>query len=147
MSQPTHEPERIVEPNGCLGIRTSFITHLCPPQFAHTNIDHNLYPPSPSQPSHGRKLWGGSTAASLVDGSWRLDNMYLGVAKDEDKVMAESWQADADGMLLFVSIYSHFTVCAFHVNPNTVDWLVLRCRRGISCCVHTGPSSELPHAI
>lgn len=73
--------------------------------------------------------------------------MYLGVAKEEDRVMAESWQADADGMLLFVSIYSHFIVCAFDVNPNTVDRLVLRCRRGIPCSIHPGPPAELSGAI
>jgi hypothetical protein len=46
--------------------------------------------------------------------------MYLGVAKEEDRVMAESWQADAEGMLLFVSLLSHFTLCAFGVNSNIV---------------------------
>ena len=111
--------------------------------FAHTKIDHNRYPPS-QPPPHGRELLSDS---SLVDGSWRLDNMYLGVAKDEDRVMAESWQADAEGMLLFVSLYSHFTLYAFGVNSNIVDRLVLRCRRGIPCGVYTGSTAGLSQAI
>ena len=31
--------------------------------------------------------------------------MYLEVATEEDKKMAEGWKADADGILIFVSHY------------------------------------------
>ena len=65
--------------------------------------------------------------------------MYLVVAKEEDRIMAESWQADADGMLLFVSLHSYFPFCAFDVNLNMADWLVLCCRRGVSRGVPAGP--------
>lgn len=34
--------------------------------------------------------------------------MYLELAKEEDKKMAESWKADADGALVFVSHISCF---------------------------------------
>ena len=30
--------------------------------------------------------------------------MYLGMAEEEDKKMAESWKADADGILIFVGL-------------------------------------------
>ena len=30
--------------------------------------------------------------------------MYLGMAEEEDKDMAESWKADAEGILVFVRI-------------------------------------------
>ena len=31
--------------------------------------------------------------------------MYLEMAVEEDKKMAENWQADADGILIFVRLY------------------------------------------
>ena len=31
--------------------------------------------------------------------------MYLDMAKDEDIKLAESWKADADGILIFVRLY------------------------------------------
>ena len=31
--------------------------------------------------------------------------MYLGMAEEEDKKLAESWKADADGILIFVRLY------------------------------------------
>jgi hypothetical protein len=30
--------------------------------------------------------------------------MYMGMAEEEDKKLAESWQADADGILIFVRV-------------------------------------------
>ena len=38
--------------------------------------------------------------------------MYLEMAEADDKKMAESWKADADGILIFVGLgllFSHFT--------------------------------------
>ena len=31
--------------------------------------------------------------------------MYMEMAEEEDKKLAESWQADADGILIFVRLY------------------------------------------
>ena len=31
--------------------------------------------------------------------------MYLDIATEEDKRMAENWKADADGILIFVRLY------------------------------------------
>ena len=31
--------------------------------------------------------------------------MYMEMAEEEDKKLAESWQADADGILIFVRFY------------------------------------------
>ena len=43
--------------------------------------------------------------SDTVDGSWPLFNMYLAMAREEDKIMAENWKADADGILIFVSLF------------------------------------------
>ena len=59
-----------------------------------TCTNHHRYPP---RPSHGRALQGDS---NLVDRSWRLSDMYLEMAREED---TEGWKADAEGILLFVS--------------------------------------------
>ena len=60
--------------------------------------DHQ-YPPE-SVPTHGPK-----TMSNFVDGSGPIFSMYLEVATEEDKKMAEGWKADADGILIFVSCY------------------------------------------
>lgn len=67
--------------------------------------------------------------------------MYLGMAREEDTAMAEGWQADAEGILFFVSAY--FAVCAFNVNSGIVDWSVLCCRCDLALCVHTGSPAKL----
>lgn len=40
----------------------------------------------------------------FVDGSGPIFTMYADMAGEEDKKMADSWKADADGILVFVSI-------------------------------------------
>ena len=81
--------------------------------------------------------------SSLVDGSWPLFNMCLSTAKEEDIAMAESWKADAEGILLFVRAY--FTVRAFEVNSgiHTVDWPVLCHRCVLALHAHAGPPAKL----
>ena len=44
--------------------------------------------------------------SSFVDSSGPIFSMYMEMADDEDKKLAESWQADADGILIFVRLYS-----------------------------------------
>jgi hypothetical protein len=34
--------------------------------------------------------------------------MYVRIAEEEDKEMADRWQKDADGILIFVSAHSSF---------------------------------------
>jgi hypothetical protein len=55
--------------------------------------------PQPAQnpPSHGQ--------ANFSDSSGRLFNMYVKMTEEEDKTMAHRWQKDADGILIFVSLY------------------------------------------
>ena len=40
--------------------------------------------------------------SNFVDGSGPIFSMYLDMAAEDDKKMAESWKADADGILIFV---------------------------------------------
>ena len=41
--------------------------------------------------------------SNFADGSGPLFSMYLERAGEEDKKMTDSWKADADGILIFVS--------------------------------------------
>ena len=42
--------------------------------------------------------------SNFVDGSGPIFSMYLEMATEEDKKMAENWKADADGILIFVRL-------------------------------------------
>jgi hypothetical protein len=42
--------------------------------------------------------------SNFVDGSGPIFSMYLDMAEEEDKKLAESWKADADGILIFVRL-------------------------------------------
>jgi hypothetical protein len=59
-------------------------------------VDDRLDPQStPGQPSQGE--------SNIGDGSGKLFSMYSKAAEEEDNKLAESWQKDADGILIFVS--------------------------------------------
>jgi hypothetical protein len=66
-------------------------------------LDGHQYPPQ-SVPAHAPKGMSG-----FVDGSGHIFSMYLDMATEEDKKMAESWKADADGILIFVRLYHHLS--------------------------------------
>ena len=66
--------------------------------------------------------------------------MYLEMATEEDKKMVEDWKADADGILIFVRLYSNRVLCTQH--SLVIDWSILRCRRHFDISVHPGPSAE-----
>ena len=51
--------------------------------------------------------------------------MYMEMVEEEDKKLAESWQADADGILIFVCLYL-LVPCVTY--SSVIDWSIL-CRR------------------
>ncbi|KAF8256828.1 hypothetical protein EI94DRAFT_178304 [Lactarius quietus] len=62
--------------------------------------DDHRYPPHSMQnkATHGE--------ANFIDGSGPIFSMYMEMATEEDKKMAEAWQADADGILIFTGLFS-----------------------------------------
>ena len=62
-------------------------------------IGDRLWPPrsAPNEESQGE--------SGFVDSSGPIFSMYMEMAEEEDKKLAESWQADADGILIFVRLY------------------------------------------
>ena len=52
---------------------------------------------APNQASQGE--------SGFVDSSGPICSMYLEMAVEEDKKMAESWKADAEGIIVFVRLH------------------------------------------
>jgi hypothetical protein len=83
----------------------------------------------------------GESTGKFTDASDPIFTMYNETAEEEDRKMAESWKADADRILVFVSyIALHITNTA--LAPMGIDWSVLRCSCNLSCGLDTGPSTE-----
>ena len=74
--------------------------------------------PTPDPPSQGESRFG--------DSSGPLFSIYSKAAEEEDNMMVERWQKDADGILIFVS-----PCFAIHIdlpiNWSAVDWFIF-CR-------------------
>ena len=76
-------------------------------------------PNQQSQPSQGESNFG--------DTSGPLFSMYSKAAEEEDNKMADRWQKDADGILIFVSppVGCYVSLCIIW---NTIDGVILCCR-------------------
>ena len=68
--------------------------------------------------------------------------MYLEMAEEEDKKLAESWQADADGILTFVRLHLPVPCLTPSHHASFVDRFILCCRCIIDLCVDPGHSTE-----
>ncbi|KAH9017463.1 hypothetical protein EDB83DRAFT_2321036 [Lactarius deliciosus] len=74
------------------------------------------YPPQSAQ----------NQASNFVDGSGPIFSMYMEMATEEDKKMAENWKADADGILIFTGLFSAavaslISVSIQDIRPNPQD--------------------------
>jgi hypothetical protein len=68
--------------------------------------------------------------------------MYLEMATEEDKKMAENWKADADGILIFVRRYLLENLRLIHNDSTAVDWSILRCCCIVNLSVDSGPPAK-----
>jgi hypothetical protein len=80
---------------------TSLSLGSSPPFSSAAHIGDRQDPPPPS--SAQAQAWRGES--NFVDSSGPIFSMYLEMAEEEDKKMAESWKADAEGILVFVRHY------------------------------------------
>jgi hypothetical protein len=78
--------------------------------------------------------------SNFVDGSGPIFSMYLDVATEEDKKMAEGWKADADGILIFVSLS---VISTIDTDVMGVDRSILCCSRVVDFGVNSGHSTKL----
>ena len=97
MSQAPHETVNV--PNASFGTGTTLSRMTLSSPFSPTpaaEIGDYQYPPQSPQNQVSQGV------SDFVDGSGPIFSMYLEMAAEEDKKMAESWKADADGILIFV---------------------------------------------
>jgi hypothetical protein len=82
------------------------------------NIDHSPSQFTTNQPPQAQ------VESNFGDSSEPLFAMYTKIAEEEDNKMVESWQKDADGILIFVShcIDMHAILC---INCNILDRSIL----------------------
>ncbi|KAH9017481.1 hypothetical protein EDB83DRAFT_186726 [Lactarius deliciosus] len=86
----------------------------------HPGIGDYQYPPQLAQ-NHAS-----NGVSNFVDGSGPIFSMYLEMATEEDKKMAEAWKADADGILIFTGLFSAavaslISVSIQDIRPNPQD--------------------------
>ena len=81
-----------------------------------SRIGDYMYPPCPNR----RRRASHRGASNFVDGTGPIFSMYLGTAEEEDKKMAEYWEADGDGILIFVRLYPQFLGFS-HANLSVVE--------------------------
>ncbi len=62
------------------------------------------------------------------------------MSEEDDNKRTERWQADADGILVFVSPDSFSRIDPIH-SP-TIDWSIFSYRCGICCSFEPGPHTE-----
>lgn len=102
MSQTTSKDNIVAEaPGGTSPPLYSILTYPHP-----ISIGDRQYLPrtAPNEASQGE--------SGFIDSSGPIFSMYLDLAKEEDKKMVESWQADAKGILVFVRF--HVLVHSLH---------------------------------
>jgi len=91
-------------------------------------------PTTPTSPSQGESI--------LCDSSGPLFTMYSKIAEEEDNKMAERWQKDAEGIIIFVC-----HEIAFHTAANSfksrLDRFVLCGRRCVCGCISPRPQTQL----
>ena len=135
MSQVRNEATN-VRPDAEFATGTVLITALCSPPSPTTPIGHSQYDTPQWAQNRASQPEGQS---DFVDGSGPIFSMYLEMAEEEDKKMAESWKADAEGILVFVRFC--LLVPYFQLTHRS-DWFILRCCRLSAFCIDSGSATE-----
>jgi hypothetical protein len=76
------------------------------------------------------------------DSSGPVFRMYSKIAEKDDNTMAERWQKDADGILIFVSPQVRFYAITCN-NGKPIGRFILCSRRYIPLVVDPGPENKL----
>ena len=126
----------------------SLITALCSPPSLATPIGDDQYDPPQNAQDQATQP---NRKPDFIDGSGPIFSMYLEIAEKEDEKMAESWKADADGILVFVRFchlvpYFQLTYLSVRlVYIPLLSPLCSRCRSRIcNRTRRTRPTSTLP---
>ena len=83
------------------GVQTCALPILTSSPFSlATLVGNRHYPPQSAQNQASAQ-----GVSHFIDGSGPIFAMYMEMAEEEDKKLAESWKADAEGILVFVRHY------------------------------------------
>jgi hypothetical protein len=99
----------------------------------YTVVDDRRDRPTSNQGAEGESNFG--------DSSGPLFSIYSKAAEDEDNKMVESWQKDAEGILIFVSPRVGIRI-SLYINWRAIDWSILCRSRCTPCCHRPGPEAE-----
>jgi hypothetical protein len=79
--------------------------------------------------------------SNFGDSSGALFSMYFKAAEEEDNKMADRWQKDAEGLLIFVSprVGIRVSLC---ITWSNIDWFILCCRRCAAFRVTPEPNPQ-----
>ena len=77
--------------------------HLAP--FSPFSLVAPLYTGNDQYPTQSAQNQASHGVPNLVDGSGPIFSMYLEMAEEEDKKIAEHWQANGEVILIFVGLY------------------------------------------
>jgi hypothetical protein len=75
------------------------------PTWLYPHRSHPLPPGDGQYPPRSPQNQAPKIESGFIDSSGPIFSMYLGMAEEEDEKMAESWKADAEGILVFVRLY------------------------------------------
>ena len=112
-------------------IYAAWLAHENSPTYI---VDH---PRNQSVSTQNQQLQPSQGESNFGDSSGPLFSMYSKAAEEEDNKMADRWQKDADGILIFVSPPVGFHV-SLYIIWNTIDGVILCC----SCYVAFRVSPE-----
>jgi hypothetical protein len=98
-----------------------------------TRIARNLDRGGPQSAQHLSSH--GHSGSGFSDGSGPIFKMYVDMAEKEDNKMAERWQKDADGILIFVSdhISLHCVECSEQCEHSRLVYSLLPLRHWSQC--------------
>jgi hypothetical protein len=85
----------------------SSATRLCPSLTVIVDGQSNQHPSAPFQPPHEK------VDANVGDSSGTVFTLYSNIVEDDDNKMAERWQKDADGIIIFVRPELTFCTVAY----------------------------------
>jgi hypothetical protein len=107
------------------GILLFLLSHRIPvisPTFSLGRVGGHTFPP---QPGHWQNRASQGTS-NFADGSGPLFSMYVEMATELDKEMANSWKGDADGILVFVSLAIPFCSACSDLTPHRLVCFLLQ---------------------
>jgi hypothetical protein len=140
MSQPVNEAINL---EGRPRVTVDISTLLPPTLFPYPHLSSRCTGSNRNVPQSAQNPIS-QASSNFSDSSGPLFNLYVKMAEEEDNKIADRWQKDADGILIFVSPHIRLRVHPLNIvtNVDIVDWFILCCSRCIGRCLYPGPQAK-----